>query len=123
MDTVHHLLEFHVKEVVWVGDYDVTLVAADGRHLNIYLEADCCSESYFDEDSVATLNGLVGTQLRNIAQVSTDAPESNCRQQYQCVHALLLTTDKGSDTVLWRNDSNGYYDGYARISEMRRQSC
>lgn len=89
--------------------------AEDGRKVYLNLSADCCSTSYFDKESIEALEGMVGHTLRRLEEVETDAPEKGCTQEDQKVHALLVTTDKASDTMLWRNDSNGYYDGYLDI--------
>ena len=31
-------------------------------------------------------------------------------------HCIVFTTDQGHETIDWRNDSNGYYDGSASFN-------
>lgn len=89
----------------------VNLRCFGGTDVHITLDSDCCSESYFDEDAIADMCGLVGHMLISMAEVETRAPVFGCRQDEQAVHCLTITTARGSGSYLWRNDSNGYYDG------------
>lgn len=99
-------------------DY-VDLHCSGGVVVHIALEADCCSESYFDQDSIVDMHGLLGHTLVSMQEVATGAPASGCRQEYQEVHCLKITTNKEAMSVLWRNDSNGYYDGKLTVTVVQ----
>ncbi len=118
------VLAVHASE----GGSEVDLICDNGEEVHIALDADCCSESYFDADSLADMRSLVGQTLQSIDDVETDAPASECRQDEQTVHCLKITTDARSISCLWRNrreltceDSNGYYDGRCNVSVRERQ--
>lgn len=95
-----------IKSVAQVDD-DVVLELDRGK-LTLRLTADCCSTSYFAD--VKQFDPLVGATIfdleeRDLGEVEN--PESECTK----AHCLVFTTNRGHETIDWRNDSNGYYDG------------
>lgn len=96
----------------------LVLVSTDGDEVRVELEADCCSASYFDDYSLIDAHGLMGERLMSIRDGSRKEPEVDPYKEGCDViehHALIIRTDKQSITIDWRNDSNGYYSGSARI--------
>ena len=107
-----------VIENVLAGDTHIDFVSVDGRVLRIELEGDCCSSSFFDDNSKIDAEALLGERLMGIEEVGRDAPEVDqlkSQSESTLYHAMLLRTDKQSITVDWRNESNGHYDGWANV--------
>lgn len=113
---------FRVAAVHVVAEYEVQLVAEDGRTLEISLDTGCsCDVSYFDVESIEVLKGLVGHVLLDLEESEAMGfEERDCRQSDQKIHALLVRTDQVSESLLWRNDSNGYYDGTLLLCALDR---
>jgi hypothetical protein len=103
------------RQVVNVIDAGaVSLVLDNGQVLQIDLEGDCCSSSYFadvkqfDELKGATIQSI---EERDEASSTPLAKPEDDNDSSVSWHFLVFTTDKGHVTIDWRNDSNGYYDG------------
>lgn len=112
---------FRVVAVHIIAEYEVHLVAEDGRTLQIYLDTGHCDESYFDAESIEVLKGLVGHVLLDLEESEAMGfEERDCRQSDQKIHALLVRTDRLSESLLWRNDSSGYYDGTLYLYALDR---
>lgn len=93
----------------------LTLTLDDGKLVHLAIDGDCCSSSYFEENSVKDAYGLVGQTLVNIEHVSSalnDKDEESVCTKY---HAIKITTDKEVVVLDWRNESNGYYDGTCEV--------
>jgi hypothetical protein len=116
------MIAFKIAKVDVPSDYQVRLLNAEDKGVELLLEADCCSTSYFTPESLADLKGLVGATLIELEEVQEKywghkyTNTDDTRTRY---HALLIKTDKQSLTVDWRNDSNGYYDGNLDIRHIR----
>lgn len=96
-----------------------SISSIDGRNIRIFLDADCCSSSYFEDFSSAELQGLVGEILTKIEHVESRMNDIDDDANGSTViryHGLKLTTNKQEIVVDWRNESNGYYDGTCKIS-------
>jgi hypothetical protein len=113
-------VDFVIKEVlVDVYKSVLTLKAEDGRRVRLVLDGDCCSESYFENNSIADAKSIIGETLVKIQPVregSTRKRVENAdalgfNQEYVVYHALKITTNKQELVLDWRNESNGYYDG------------
>lgn len=108
---------FIIENVV-IADSRLLLVATSGHQVEVELDGDCCSRSFFDDCSKMDARGLMGERLMSIEDVGRDAPDPDPvphQDDSQEYHALIIRTDKQSITVDWRNESNGYYGGSARI--------
>lgn len=108
-----------IIENVIAADTTIDLIAVDGRVLSIQLEGDCCSSSFFDDYSKVDARGLFGHRLMSMESVGRKAPEVDTiarrGDDSTAYHALIIRTDKESVTIDWRNESNGYYDGWANV--------
>lgn len=74
------------------------------------VEGECCSESWIEHISlpVALPATITGVEDLDFPDLSTwDNPEYEFLQFY----GFNIHTDKGSLTIDYRNDSNGYYGG------------
>ena len=107
-----------IIENVLITDARLVLVATSGHQVEVELEGDCCSSSFFDDCSKLDARGLMGERLMSIEDIGRDAPDPDQiphQDDSREYHALIIKTDKQSITVDWRNESNGYYGGHARI--------
>jgi len=96
----------------------IKLKFTNGAELTIDLEGDCCSSSYFSDEGLEDAKELAG---RKIVAVEKAAGESGLHPPYgqndvTAWHFLKFTTDAGNVTIDWRNDSNGYYNGWVVAS-------
>lgn len=101
------------------GDDDVRVHLDDGQTAVFGLEGDCCSHSYYTDP--AQFLELVGTKLQKVEERSSRDGSDNAEKYPEdggetSWHFLVFETNKGHVTIDWRNDSNGYYDGYIRFS-------
>lgn len=109
-----------IIENVIATDHRLTLVATSGHQVEVELDGDCCSHSFFDDHSKLDARGLMGERLMSIEDSGRTGPEVdpiavvNDAESTE-YHALIVKTDKQSITVDWRNESNGYYGGTALI--------
>lgn len=113
-------LNFIVENVEFSpGSGSALLHSSDHRTLRIELEGDCCSSSFFDNESKLDLRDILGHRIVKIedgafppgVEPAPDYEGSDSTSN----HCLLIATDKTSLSVLWRNESNGYYDGWADL--------
>ena len=105
-------------------DEILTLIADDGRKVELRLSGDCCSASYFEPRCVKEVQELVGQILLGVGSIestiSDKRVESTEENDYNGgsykYHAVKLSTDKETLVVDWRNESNGYYDGTCTVT-------
>lgn len=106
---------FIIENVIFSENKTVLeLVSTVGDILKFQLEGDCCSNSFFDEDTVLDVKTVLGESL-----VSADTIEEGTERDDvvdEIIHyALKLQTDRQLVTLMWRNENNGYYAGYVDI--------
>ncbi len=84
---------------------------SDGSRYKMYHAQDCC-EYVFIEDICGSLEDLIGTPLvRAEERSSYDCEESkveSCEEHYMWTFYEFATI-KGSVTIRWYGESNGYY--------------
>ena len=87
-------------------DAELLFIASDGRELKFELIGDCCSTSYFDEESKVDAASLLGHTLRSweVSSVGRLPLSGDGERQ---LYMLVVRTDKASISLSWRNDSNG----------------
>ncbi len=95
----------------------VKISLANGREVTAYLYGDCCSRSFFaDAKQFKELVGatILSAEEREGAGIRDQEGFHTDRDDHYEIkpHFLVFTTDKGHVTIDWRNESNGYYDGY-----------
>jgi hypothetical protein len=94
------------------SDYELRFHMEDGTHYRMYHSQDCC-ESVYIEDIVGDLDDLVGSPLVR-AEERTSETFENCDPDVFRDAAYIWTfyefaTIKGSVTIRWYGESNGYY--------------
>jgi hypothetical protein len=81
---------------------------SDGSILNFYHDHECC-ESVGADDVIGDVADLVGYPMLICEQVSSDcAPEPKSADSYTWTFYRFATI-KGTVTVKWLGESNGYY--------------
>jgi hypothetical protein len=94
------------------GDEEMLFTDAEGRWVKFFHDSDCC-ETVAIEDVCGDLADLLGTPILHAEEVSsTDAPvpvgEYGTPESYTWTF-YKFDTIKGSVTVRWLGQSNGYY--------------
>lgn len=125
-------LVFRIENVIATED-KVTLVSENGNVIELELDGDCCSASFFDDFTLLDVRGLIGDTLLSLVEVEdenevitnqhaafaagegpkprrVERPDADATLYY----ALIIKTDRQSITMDWRNESNGYYSGSVR---------
>jgi hypothetical protein len=109
-----------VESIAFSNDnWDLDVNFKDGTKLELKLEGDCCSSSYFTEDAVEDAWELVGS---TIVSIEDRDDGHNKDREYKDTDDftstiwsfLVFKTNKGHVTLDWRNDSNGYYSGWVK---------
>lgn len=96
------------------GDKSIYLYGDKGESVGFAVLGECCSRSFFDQDSLDDVAGLKGDVLVSVEdRIVRSSRDQN--GDFTKHHALVITTNKQSITVMWRNESNGYYDGILRM--------
>ena len=97
-----------------VGDEVMTFVAEDGRRFVFWYEHDCCASCNV-EDIVGDLSDLVGSPIVEAEEVSNYAPEGDpfakrdWKPDSYTWTFYRFSTAKGTVTIRWLGESNGYY--------------
>lgn len=113
---------FRIENIILKNSSEVELVSESGDILKLELEGDCCSGSYFDDNSVLDVKSLLGETLMSVEDSAWECPDKvdgECRcdgDDESTQHsALIVKTDRQSITMMWRNVSNGYYSGWLNM--------
>ena len=105
------------------GDDDMIFFTSCGRKFKLYHAQDWC-ESVTVEDICGDLNDLVGHPIIIAEEVSNEQdtnPEGVEIPSYQDSFTWTfykLATIKGSVTIRWYGESNGYYSEYVEFIEI-----
>lgn len=93
------------------GDDAMTFTLEDGRRFQLYHSQDCC-ESVAIEDVVGDLSDLIGSPLLECEEVVSSENPDGIKKDYQDSFTWTfykLGTIRGSVTIRWYGESNGYY--------------
>lgn len=92
------------------GEDDLVLIFSGEAPLVVAVEGDCCSHSYWHEViGAASCYGGVITGTRQLNLPEPDQGGHECLQAY----GYAVDTTLGSVRFVFRNESNGYYGGWA----------
>lgn len=89
----------------------ITLATTDGDTFRMYHSQDCC-ESVRVEDVNGDLADLIGSPLLQAEEVTSRENPEGVTKEYQDSFTWTfykLATIKGSVTIRWYGESNGYY--------------
>jgi len=101
------------------GDEEMVFTSEDGRVFKFYHSQNCC-ESVSIEDVCGDLSDLVGYPLSRAEEVQSDPPPF---EEDRYVDSFTWTfykfeTVRGSVTVRWLGESNGYYSESVDFCEV-----
>lgn len=85
----------------------LAFLMSDGMFYVFYHEQDCC-EAVYIEDIAGDLNDLIGTPLVQAEETSNEERDNYCDKS-QTWTFYKFATNKGSVTIRWLGESNGYY--------------
>ena len=116
-----------VNMVMISADKMVLYLRAGSQWFEMVTDGDCCSQTWIE--SVENLGALIGRQI--VAVEDIDMPEvadvvyaarekkDGYRPDSLQDYAMKLTTPIGITTLIYRNESNGYYGGSADWNVLR----
>lgn len=88
----------------------------DGSVVVWATEGDCCSQSWWADGF--HLNELRGATVLNVTSLEMPDPKDDrTRQEVDEVYGLHVATNRGVAKLAFRNSSNGYYGGWAYVTE------
>jgi hypothetical protein len=106
-------------------DEQLALITKEGNVYRLYHEQDCC-ECVRISDICGDLADLIGEPLLEAEEVCSEVPQNE--EEYagdsQTWTFYKLTTRKGSVTIRWLGESNGYYSesvDFEKITNPREQ--
>lgn len=107
------ILNKKIKTTSYDSKY-LTFKLEDSKEIKYYAEGDCCSSSFIEDiDDLEVLQNCTITEVDSVSGHQID------KNDYE-VHKwtfVKFTTDKGRATLSFRNESNGYYNGYLELME------
>jgi hypothetical protein len=93
---------------------DISFTLRDGDVLVYNAIGDCCSSSYIED--IDDLEVLQNATFLELYIESGETKEVEDHEVSKWTFYKFKTT-KGYATLSFRNDSNGYYDGYLKLKE------
>jgi hypothetical protein len=93
------------------GDDVMEFLAEDGTRFRMWHSPDCC-ESVTVDDICGDLADLIGTPIVDAAEVTSDTNPEGVTKEYQDSFTWTFyrfRTIKGTVTIRWYGESNGYY--------------
>ena len=107
-----------LKGVSLSEDKQTLTIDIDGAGEKRYgVEGNCCSSSWIEYLEIP--DGVLGSKVIEVEELSMDESDENKKHCDRCkesdclqVYQTLIKTEKGTISLEYRNDSNGYYGGY-----------
>jgi hypothetical protein len=93
---------------------NLTFILEDGTKITYNAVGDCCSSSYIE--SIDDLDVLQNCEILEMQAVSGEEKEVSDYDFHKWTFYKFKTT-KGYATLSFRNESNGYYDGYLELDK------
>lgn len=102
-----------IKNIVQ-GDQEILFTLSDGTMLRMYHEQDCCEDVHI-EDICGDLDDLLNTPI-TYADESTN--EGDSAYGHETWTFYRIGTDRGSVTIRWYGESNGYYSESVSLQKV-----
>jgi hypothetical protein len=115
--TFKELLGHSMSSVQQVRDAELVFTRRDGRAFKFHYEPDCCATCYI-EDVCGDLADLVGSPLVEAVHVSNYTREAPPNADSYTWTFYRFSTVKGTVTVRWLGESNGYYSESVSFDEV-----
>jgi hypothetical protein len=118
-DLKKSLLGRTVEGIYW--DSGIVRFRTDAGEVQWETDADCCSQTWIE---AADLELCVGGQVTDVEEnalpeswytAHPGPPEEDCLRLY----GVTIKTTKGTGTIDFRNESNGYYGGSLVVADAR----
>ena len=103
------------------GDEEIKFYENGQERFRMYHSQDCC-ESVSVDDICGDLSDLIGSPIVEAEEVSSD--NEGAKSQYTESYTWTfykLGTIKGSVTIRWYGESNGYYSESVDIADMKKE--
>ena len=112
-------------KVEQVGDQEIFFTTNEGKRYRMYHWQDCC-ESVTIEDVVGDLADLVGEPILIAEEATSDENPDGVETDIwgTCTWTFYkFATRKGSVTIRWYGESNGYYSESVDFEEVSPRAC
>ncbi len=103
------------------GDEQLVFVADDGLTFRFFHYENCC-ESVTIDDFVGDLADLVGSPIVEAEEISSEPPALDYTPESCTWTFYRFSTAKGTVTVRWFGQSNGYYSEDVALSITRGEA-
>lgn len=115
-----NLLGMTLSKIENKDDDEIIFTTAEGRRFKLYHSQDCC-ECVSVEDVIGDLDDLIGSPLLQAEEVTSEENPAGITKEYQDSFTWTfykLATIKGSVTIRWYGESNGYYSESVDFEEI-----
>ena len=104
------------------GDERISFFCNDGSQYDMFHDQDCC-EGVSVEDVIGDLTDLIGSPILDAREeTSSEKNPDGIVKEYQDSFTwtfYILATIKGSVTIRWYGESNGYYSESVDIEKIK----
>lgn len=101
----------------FVGDDVITFITADMKKYQMYHDQDCC-ENVRVEDVCGDYDDLIGSPLLQAEEITNESEPYAGDDSYTWTFYKFATI-KGSVTIRWLGESNGYYSESVDFKEVK----
>ena len=102
---------------VRVSDYEIYFDTEDGKSYKMFHLQDCC-ENVWVEDVVGDVNDLIGSKIVEASEEINGQKYDGEFQESSTWTFYKLGTRKGSVTIRWCGQSNGFYSESVSFVEL-----
>ena len=99
---------------------EITFITDNGEEYKMYHYPDCC-ESVSVEEIIGELDDLIGSPILTAEERTSNTNPDGVTKDYQDSFTWTfyeLATNKGSVTIRWYGESNGYYSEDVSFSKV-----
>jgi len=104
-----------------VGNDGVTFICSDGSEFFMYHSQDCC-ERVSIEDVIGNVADLIGSEILIAEERTSYENPDDIEKRFQDHFTWTfyeLATNKGSVTIRWYGESNGYYSESVEFAKTK----